>query len=268
MLDAVCSRTRAMSVPAEFTYFPEPRPAVMVVSHERSGTHFLMNALAACYGYVSLPWINLDQPTQNILELMPRHALSRMLLELAERPMANIVKSHHPADFFAGELDRLTERYVILVICRDPVAVMLSFWRYLHRFAPTDNAGPQVADPVAFARAVPFGRMLRYQTEPCASVLHRWAAHVEGWHAAAAVCPRVRLVRYEDLDADYRASVASISALVGHAPESLDRPARDYNVIPPGPADPMQTGMPPDMEALRRLCHETVGQTLARLGYG
>ena len=47
-----------MRFQANLALFPDERPAVMVVSHERSGTHFLMNALAACYGYVSRP---LDQ---------------------------------------------------------------------------------------------------------------------------------------------------------------------------------------------------------------
>src|SRR5580692_3676771 len=107
-----------MSVAAEFTFFPEPRPAVMVVSHERSGTHFLMNSLAACYGYVSLPWINFDHPTQSVLDIYSRGAIRDLLLGMANRPMANIVKSHHPPEFFTGELDRLSQRYVILVIYR------------------------------------------------------------------------------------------------------------------------------------------------------
>ncbi len=32
----------------------------MVVSHERSGTHFLMNTLALNFGYIAKPWINFD----------------------------------------------------------------------------------------------------------------------------------------------------------------------------------------------------------------
>jgi hypothetical protein len=82
----------------------------MVVSHERSRTHFLMNALAACYGYVSAPWVNLDLPTVNINYYYPPRVRD-ILLALAARPMANVVKSHHPADLFAAELPRLTERY-------------------------------------------------------------------------------------------------------------------------------------------------------------
>src|SRR6516164_3019479 len=99
-----------MNAEADLALFGEERPAVMVVSHERSGPHFLMNALAACYGYVSAPWVNLDLPTVNINYYYPPRVRDT-LLALAARPMANVVKSHHPADLFAAELPRLTERY-------------------------------------------------------------------------------------------------------------------------------------------------------------
>ena len=39
------------------------KPKVMVVSHERSGTHFLMNTIALNFDYISAPWINLDWET-------------------------------------------------------------------------------------------------------------------------------------------------------------------------------------------------------------
>ena len=84
-----------MRLQANLALFPDERPAVMVVSHERSGTHFLMNALAACYGYVSAPWINLDRLTLNINYFYPPE-LREALLALASQPMANVVKSHPP----------------------------------------------------------------------------------------------------------------------------------------------------------------------------
>jgi hypothetical protein len=69
-----------------------------------------MNALAACYGYESAPRVNLGLPTVNSNYYYPPRARDT-LLSLAARPMANVVQSHHPADFFAAELPRLTERY-------------------------------------------------------------------------------------------------------------------------------------------------------------
>lgn len=253
-----------MKVAGDLALFPDDRPAVLVVSHERSGTHFLMNALAACYGYVSSPWVNFDRPMVNINYFHPPEVRDA-LLALAERPLANVVKSHHPAGFYAGELGRIARRYVVFAVCRDPVGVMLSLWRWLHRWPWLE--GPKVADPLTFARAEPCGRMLRYQIRQQPSMLHRWEAHVESWLAAARAQPRVVVVRYEDLDTRYEETVRGFAAVLGRPPQALARPARDVNVIAGGPQDPAGLGVPTDVEALRRLCRETVGQTMARLGY-
>ncbi len=253
-----------MRLQANLALFPEERPAVMVVSHERSGTHFLMNALAACYGYVSAPWVNLDTPTLNINYFCPPE-IRGALLGLAARPMANVVKSHHPVEFFADELARLTERYVVLAVCRDPVATLLSYWRILHRWPWVE--GPKVTDPLTLARAEPCGRMMRFQIRQYPDLMRRWAAHVEGWRAAAAALPRVLVTRYEDLDARYEETMRGFARVLGRPPQALIRPARDVNVIPGGPEDPTGSGIPPDTEALRRLCREVIGGTMARLGY-
>ncbi|HEX5269507.1 MAG TPA: sulfotransferase domain-containing protein [Gemmataceae bacterium] len=253
-----------MRLEANLALFAEERPAAMVVSHERSGTHFLMNALAACYGYVSQPFVNLDRPSLNINYFYPPE-LRDALLTLASRPMANVVKAHYPADFFADELPRVTERYVIFSVCRDPVPTLISYWRILHRWAWVE--GPRVADPITFARAEPCGRMMRYQMRQQPNLMRRWAAHVESWLAAARALPRVVVVRYEDLDQRYGETMRGFAGLLGRPPQALTRPARDFNVIAGGPTDPTGSGVPPDTEALRQLCRQEVGATMARLGY-
>ncbi|HTU17698.1 MAG TPA: sulfotransferase domain-containing protein [Gemmataceae bacterium] len=241
-----------------------PRPAVMVVSHERSGTHFLMNTLAACYGYISRPWIDFDRPPLAINFYSPRQ-VREQLLALAAGTRRQVVKSHHQAGFFAGELSRLAEQYVIFYICRNPVNVLLSYWRFLHRWPWFE--GPKVADPLTFARAEPCGQMMRYQLCQHANLMQRWAAHVEGWLEAAAAVPRVLVVRYEDLDAHFAEVVPGFAGVLGHPPRTLVRPPRGVNVIPGGPEDPSGQGVPPNVEALRSLCRAHVGATMTRLGY-
>jgi hypothetical protein len=237
----------------------------MVVSHERSGTHFLMNALAACYGYVSAPWVDFDRPTFNINYFyLPE--VRDLLLALADRPMANVVKSHHSVEFFSGELERITERYRVFVICRDPVAVMDSFWRFIHQWPWAE--GPKTMDARSFASAEPCGRLLRYQMRQHSDMLRRWSAHTEGWLAAAEKLARVVIVRYEDLDTDYEATIRGFAKHLGRPPTTVVRPARDYNVIPPGPRDPTGSGRPTDLDALRRFCRDRAGATMAKLGYG
>lgn len=236
----------------------------MVVSHERSGTHFLMNSLAACYGYTSNPFINFDRPDVEI-NYCQASKVRQVLLALAARPMANVVKSHHAVDFFKGELNELIERYVLFVICRHPAPVMVSFWRFMHEW--NWNEGPKTDDPITFARSEPCGGIMRYQMRQAANMLRRWASHVEGWLDAAAEFPRIVVVRYEDLDADYERTVRGFEAVLGHPPQALVRPARDRSVILPGHIAPKVSDLPPDMEALRELCRAQVGPTMSRLGY-
>jgi hypothetical protein len=240
------------------------RPAVMVVSHERSGTHFLMNTLAACYGYVSQPWINFDHIPFAINFYSPTQVRDQLLV-LADGPRTHLIKSHHQAGFLAGELPRLAAHYVFFYICRHPADVLLSYWRFLHRWPWLE--GPKVADPLTFARAEPCGYMMRYQLRQHANLMQRWAAHAEGWLEAAAAQPRVLVVRYEDLDAHFEEVVPGFAWVLGRPPQAVRRPPRDLNVVPGGPEDPSGRGAPPNIEALRQLCRAEVGATMTRLGY-
>jgi hypothetical protein len=245
-------------------HIPTPHPSVMVVAHERSGSHFLMNSLAACYGYVSQPWIDLDHFHLNINYYYPIHVCSE-LLALAARSPSRLIKSHHQAGFFAGVLPRLAEQFVIFYLYRNPVDVMLSCWRFVHRWPWLE--GPRVADPLTFARSEPCGYMMRYQLRQHPNLMLRWATHVEGWLEAAVAEPRVVVVRYEDLDARFAEVVPSFAGVLGRPPQAIVRPPEGVNVIPGGPDDPSGQGLCPDVEALRDLCRATVGATMLRLGY-
>ncbi len=245
------------------SFFPESRPAALVVSHPRSGTHFLINTLAKCYGYQNQPWINLD-PINTPINYYDPAILADTLLSMASRPLANVLKSHHPADFFADVLPQLSRRYALFYVYRNPVAVLLSCWRFMHRWG---WAGPRLPDPLAYAQAPPCGAQLRYLKRQQPDLLHLWAAHVEGWLDAAAAHPAITLVRYEDLDSRFESTVRGFSGVLGRQPQALLRPSREENVIPGGPPDPTGLGTPPDSAALERLCRATVGTTMSRLGY-
>ena len=87
-----------------FAVFPTPRPAVMVVSHERSGTHFLMNAIARACGYTSDPWVDLDWHSLLINYFSPEN-IAKTLRRLTDQHVASIIKSHHAIEFFDPILD-------------------------------------------------------------------------------------------------------------------------------------------------------------------
>ena len=170
-----------MPTPPSRSFAVPPRPGVLVVSHERSGTHFLMNALAGAYHYTAAVDLEPDKlPANYYFPPMLAHVIAR---RAASQPNL-LFKSHHAVDFFDGILDELLGTIVILYIHRHPVDVMVSFWRLIHGFRWRE--GPKTATALDFSAAAPEGQMLRYQMRQRRNMLDRWACHVEGWLAAAA----------------------------------------------------------------------------------
>ncbi len=209
------------------------RKKAMVVSHERSGTHFLMNTLAANFGYVSAPWFNFDFDTG--LNFHSPENLAAFFRQLKGRPVLNIFKSHHEAGFLLPLLPTLLAEFSIFYIYRDPRDVMVSFWRLVCSL-PWDE-GPKTETAADFVTAPPRGAMLRYQKRQAPSILHRWKRHVAGWtfDLPAAVTDRIHYVRYEDLNLDFDRTVRRLSKRIDiPAPDRPVRPNRSQNVILPG----------------------------------
>jgi hypothetical protein len=211
-----------------YVSFDRDRPSALVVGHERSGNHFLMNTLARAYGYVANPWFNIDLFPHPINYFHPG-TLERLLMDAGARRMANVGKSHHAAEFFDSILKNLQKRYVIFYIHRDPVDVMLSYWRIIDHWPWRE--GPRRNDPADFALAEPEGQMLRYQMRQRRNLLDRWAAHVEGWTEAAKNQHRVVIVRYSDLKDRYAATVERFADALHESPRNLTPPSRNENVI-------------------------------------
>lgn len=246
--------------------FRHERPAVLVASHERSGTHFLMNSVAQAYGYCPLPWIDLDF-THFQMNFYQPEMIGHVLMRLAKRPIANMVKSHHAAVFFAPQMGEISRRWRFLYIQRNPVDTILSFWRFTHSIP--GHAGPLERNVLRFARSQPGGQMLRYQVQQWPSILHRWAAHVGGWRRLSREHPdAVAVVRYEDLQARPQAVLRSLSPLLGIEPKEIAPVGRDQPQIVGGARpEPSSDLEPPDREALLALCHKLLGPAMEQLGY-
>ncbi len=240
--------------------FNTERPSAIGVGHERSGNHFLMNTLARAYGYVAEPWFNIDLYPHPINYFLPP-ALLNLLMERGNRRIANVGKAHHAAEFFTPILEALQQRYVIFYIHRDPVDVMLSFWRYIDRWQWRE--GPKRDNPVDFALAEPEGQMLRYQMHQRRNLLHRWAAHAEGWVAAAENQPRVIVVAYRDLKDRYPETIENFARALGEKPRNLTPPSRSRNVI----AGTERAVAERDKMALKQIAVSEVGETMRKLGY-
>jgi hypothetical protein len=206
---------------------------VLAVSHERSGTHFLMNTLALNFGYVANPWINLDYELG--INLYSQQSLCFFFMnKMHDASVLNIVKSHHQVEFFASILPYLIDQFHIFYIYRDPRDVMVSFWRYVRNH--TRDEGPRVATVGQFMRAAPWGGMLRYQKKQVPSILERWKVHVQDWIETAdrIASGRIILVRYEELHLDFDATVHRIGQRIGRVCAQPVRPDPHLDVVGPG----------------------------------
>lgn len=250
--------TLAQLAPASRPRAKIDRPSVIVVSHERSGTHFLMNTLGRSFGYDAGLFVNFDYTPVNINYFHPQGVLKA----LRSVPLGHLVKAHHAVEFFDGILDELLQSAVILYIHRDPVDVMISTWRYVHGWDWRE--GPAVIDPGAFARAEPEGHMLRYQMRQKRSMLVRWADHVDGWLDAAGNRERLHVVAYERLRDRYAETVEGLSPLLGAIGGPLNPPDKMTNVVRNTP----KVALPkPNVAELREVALAEVGKTMRRLGY-
>jgi hypothetical protein len=211
--------------------FNRPRPKIIVVSHERSGTHFLMNSIARCYGYVVTPWLNFDYELG--LNFFDPRVIAQFFAQFRNQHLANIVKIHHTFPFFEEALDSIVQDFHILYIHRDPRDTLVSYWKFLNSLPW--HEGPKCARVTDLLRAEPAGQMLRYQARQEPTVVHRWRSHVEGWTTGvpAALAHRVTYVRFDDLSLNYDETLKSFAPIFGEPPSSLTRPAVGENSILP-----------------------------------
>jgi hypothetical protein len=240
-------------------YSDRPERPALVVSHERSGTHFLMNTLAANFGY---------RPYRDVagspgLDLGSTPAMLGFLL--ADWPLATVLKSHHQADFFPL-LPRLAERFRIFYVMRDPRDTLLSFWRFLEASPP--GTGPRAMSISEFLRSPSSGAITQYERRPAANMVERWCRHVRGWSAAAAAWPHTfTRIRYPDLDERFEATVGYLAAAIDRAkPPEIFRPRPVSGVVHPGPGGSGRYRAffsPSDCDFVR----EVAGETAALVGF-
>lgn len=188
---------------------------VLVVSHERSGTHFLINTIAN-FGYVAGQWIDLPETAD------PK-TLEEFLLRSNKEGMEEnrIFKSHHQGHSFRDNALSLLEGWIVFYIVRDGRDVMTSCWNHFNVCfrACFSGVGEMMrADPRNFDFAA------RYSLTQRENFVSRWAEHVSSWkkHFDAR---RVTLLKYEDLHREWATQARKIGRLlVAGGVEKLVRP--------------------------------------------
>jgi len=220
-----------MSYTFNVSFGPDHIKKVIVVSHERSGTHFLMNTLAENFGYISFPWINLDLDYP-VNYWAPENVLNFLNL-MKSKPVLNTLKSHHEVGFLLPILDEILEEFHLFYIYRDGNDVMESFYKHLNFY--DWDVGPRAASGAELARMQPSGAMLRYQKRQYPTIWDRWQNHVTGWLAEINDRDKRKItaIKFEALKEDFNRTVQFIASCLGRNCFNPVKPHRYDRVITP-----------------------------------
>jgi len=196
------------------------RKKVLIISHERSGTHLLINTIAQSFGY-SPQQIDVFKGFQSNWK---DAAVARQWMQPFYGTFTpRIFKSHHSRAFLAPLLPELSEEFHIFYISRDGRDVMTSFWVWLHRLQA--GWGPQTATVGEFMRTKATGKITQYQYyENSVTMLQRWVEHTREWkkHRAG-----IHFVTYEDLLDQFDQSLERISEIIGQPASARTLPSLD-----------------------------------------
>lgn len=178
-----------------------PAEPLYIVTHERSGTHFLINTIANNF-YISDEWANLgewfgpyDQPERRFDHI---DEFNQQFGEMTRT--AKMIKSHCDRDLYEAKYQ---PRKVIYVF-RDPRDTMVSFFHYLnnkyfYEYNPTvedhrcESVSEFIRRPIS-----PFLRHCYSLHGQMENVVERWAQHVKGWIDQEGVL----VLRYVDIKND------------------------------------------------------------------
>ncbi len=199
--------------------------AVYVVSHERSGTHFLINTMNANFPLrvgqgvgkgSGRGWNNVGEwfGPYGADESKYRHIeyYNETLWNVGKKRNA-IIKSHTDYELFRKSFRKVPAVYIY----RNPLDVMASWFHYLNN-SEFYRHNPSVED----MRCTNFSEFIRRPLSPflqysfsegnkSSNVVDRWATHVKGWIDSGDAC----CVQYEELKGDPSKIAQRISDYLG-----------------------------------------------------
>ena len=188
--------------------------SIFVCSHERSGTHFLMNSIAKNTNYTVNPYLNFDLiPLGDTVNFFSTKHVKSFIDEVSninhqnkKYGLSSLIKTHHPSYIFENLFNN--QDIFFFYIFRDPVETLLSFWKFMHNW--NWHEGPKLDTPLEFVKTEPEGQMQRYQRKSYINIFLRWVNHVLEWLEASKKFKNIYLVNYKDLDIDFNSTITKI----------------------------------------------------------
>tara|TARA_B100001027_G_scaffold71713_1_gene49019 strand:+ start:726 stop:1520 length:795 start_codon:yes stop_codon:yes gene_type:complete len=191
---------------------------IFVCSHERSGTHFLMNSIATNSNYTAEPYLNFDLiPLGDTVNFFSASHVKSFVDEISNikhqnkrHGLSSLIKSHHPSYIFEELFNN--QSFFFFYIYRDPVETLLSFWKFIHHW--NWHEGPKLDTPLKFVKTEPEGQMQRYQKKSYINIFLRWLNHVLEWVEASKKFKNIYLVSYKKLNLDFNSTIIKIMNLL------------------------------------------------------
>lgn len=196
---------------------------VLVVSHERSGTHFFINSLILNFGFNKGC---IDVYAKDSLNLNDKKKLKYInkvhgFFDKNYKSKTNLIyKSHHQSGFFEDILLELRKFYNVFYVVRDPRDTLVSCFHYFH------NAGVKAFPLAGSVKELIFDvRPYAYPFDGAYSLvrsdnfINRWIAHVSGWMKYR---QEIEVVLYTELKNSFADTMQDVGGVLSR--ESISPP--------------------------------------------
>ncbi|MFX0133292.1 MAG: sulfotransferase domain-containing protein [Candidatus Hodarchaeota archaeon] len=180
---------------------------IVIVSHRRSGTHWIIDSIRKNSNDVSQNYFNLDQMLESSNKYISPDEFITLLNEYKKNKLKPILKTHMTANFspFTSKkslkiINEIIDNSKIIYVYRDGRDVMVSFWYYMKKF--TKNL-PDFSDFI----------IMNNDSDPTYSNLNRieyWKEHIVGWFELTYKYRNICLVSYEELYYTYQKTMKHI----------------------------------------------------------
>jgi hypothetical protein len=189
---------------------------VIVITHERSGTHLLINLINYDKNgeFFTIGFIPKDTIPYNVDNY--KHQTYKDITINSYRE--NIVcKSHHQVNFMLPYIDFLFSKFKVIYLKRDVKDVLVSYYKFIPY--PEDlKTFPEFKDWI-FMKPDDIGRkfLLPYSPDPHVIIepenyIDRWKIHVNGWMKYK---DNLLVLNYEDILNDYKNQKLIIEDYIG-----------------------------------------------------